>query len=39
MRRGKLSVALLVVAGAAVVGGVSSSQSWSMLLRAVLGAM
>jgi len=39
MRRAKLVVALAVVALAVIAGGVSSSQSWSMLLRAVLGAM
>lgn len=32
-------VALAVVALAVLVGGVSSSQSWTMLLRAVLGAL
>lgn len=35
----KFGVAIAVVLAAVVVGGVSSSQSWSMLLRSVLGAL
>jgi len=35
----RLVVALAVVAAAVLIGGVSSGQSWSMLLRAVLGAL
>jgi hypothetical protein len=35
----RLIVALAVVAGAVLVGGVSSGQGWSMLLRTVLQAL
>lgn len=38
-RFSKFAVAIAVVLAAVVIGGISSSQSWSMLLRAVLGAL